>query len=223
VKGKDHLPICGGVSQPLFQYTYLRGEEQTFVDFIENPEIMYYCMDKLFELAYQDFLRIFEAIPGKVVTSTVADDMGSQNGLLCSPAKLKEFLLPGMKRLIGLVKQHGSYVFHHDDGAIREILPDLIDIGIEILDPVQWRCDGMDREGLKRDFGDKLIFHGGVDNQYTLPFGSVDEVRQEVIDNYRILGAGGGYIVGPCHNIQAIGPSENVVALYETGYEHGWS
>ena len=81
----------------------------------------------------------------------------------------------------------------------------------------------MEREGLKRDFGDKLIFHGGVDNQYTIPFGTVDEVKQEVIDNLRILGDGGGYIIAPCHNIQSVGPAENVVALYEAGYEYGWT
>jgi uroporphyrinogen decarboxylase len=81
----------------------------------------------------------------------------------------------------------------------------------------------MEREALKRDFGDKVIFHGGVDNQYTLAFGSVPEVRQEVMDNLRILGAGGGYILGPCHNIQAVSPAENIVAMYETGYEYGWT
>jgi uroporphyrinogen decarboxylase len=74
----------------------------------------------------------------------------------------------------------------------------------------------------KRDFGDRLIFHGGGDNQYTLPFGSREEDRQEVQDTYRILGAGGGYILAPCHNIQSITPPENIVALYEAGFEFGW-
>jgi uroporphyrinogen decarboxylase len=98
----------------------------------------------------------------------------------------------------------------------------MIELGIDILNPIQWRCKGMEREGLKADFGDKIIFHGAVDNQYTLPFGTVEEVRQEVLDNLRILGAGGGYIIAPCHNIQAVSPVENILAMYETGYEHGW-
>jgi len=140
-----------------------------------------------------------------------------------SPNQIRRFLLPRMKKMIELTKQHGSHVFHHTDGASRQILPDLIDIGIEILNPIQWRCKGMEREGLKADFGDKLIFHGAVDNQYAIPFGTVEEVKQEVQDNIRILGAGGGYIIAPCHNIQSVGPPENVVALYEAGYEHGWS
>jgi uroporphyrinogen decarboxylase len=79
----------------------------------------------------------------------------------------------------------------------------------------------MEREGLQADFGDRLVFEGGVDNQYTLPLGTVEEVRQEVRDNLRILGAGGGYILAPCHNIQVVGPAQNVVAMYETAYEEG--
>ena len=79
----------------------------------------------------------------------------------------------------------------------------------------------MERASLKRDFGDKVIFHGGVDNQHTLAFGSTEEVRREVMDNLRILGDGGGYILAPCHNIQAVSPPENIVVMYETGYDYG--
>lgn len=222
IKGNEHRPIRGGGSEPFLLYKVLRGEEQAFMDLVENPEIVHYCLDKLFELAYQNTLRIFETIPGQVMVTYIAEDVGGQEALMYSPAHIREFLLPHMRRMIELTKQHGSFVFHHTDGAVRDILPDLIDIGIEILNPVQWRCAGMEREGLKRDFGDRLIFHGAMDNQYTLPFGTVEEVRQEVIDNYRILGEGGGYILAPCHNIQSVGPSENVIAMYEAGYEYGW-
>ena len=138
-----------------------------------------------------------------------------------SPAHIRRFLFPGMKRMIDLTKQHGSWVFHHSDGSIRDILPDLIDLGIQVLNPIQWRCRGMEREGLKRDFGEKLIFHGGVDNQHTIPFGTPADVRKEVEENIRILGDGGGYILAPCHNIQDNTPPENIVALYEAGLEFG--
>jgi uroporphyrinogen decarboxylase len=222
VKGKDHLPIRGGGSEPFLTYKILRGEAQAFVDLVDNPEIVHYCLDKLFEHACQNTVRIFETIPGKVMITYVAEDLGGQKGLMLSPEHIRTFLLPRMKRVADLTKQHGSFVFHHSDGAIREILPDMIEMGIQVLNPVQWRCAGMEREGLKKDFGDKLIFHGGVDNQQTLPFGSVEDVRQEVIDNYSILGNVGGYILAPCHNIQSVGPPENIVAMYETGYEYGW-
>ena len=152
-----------------------------------------------------------------------AEDMGSQESLLFSPKQIHEFLIPRMKRMIDLAHEAGAFVFHHSDGSIRRILPDMIEAGIDVLNPIQWRCKGMEREGLKRDFGDELIFHGAVDNQYTLAFGSVDEVRQEVLDNLRILGKGGGYILAPCHNIQAVGPPENAVTMYQTCYEHGWT
>ncbi|MFN2285687.1 MAG: uroporphyrinogen decarboxylase family protein, partial [Anaerolineae bacterium] len=120
------------------------------------------------------------------------------------------------------VHEGGGVVFTHSDGAIRPVIPDLIDIGMDVLNPIQWRCKGMEREGLKRDFGDQIIFHGGMDNQQTLAFGSVDDVVEEVKTNIAILGAGGGYVIAPCHNIQAISPPENIVAMYETGYREGW-
>ncbi|MCD6520717.1 MAG: uroporphyrinogen-III decarboxylase-like protein [Anaerolineae bacterium] len=223
IVGHEEDPIRGGGSEPFLTYKDLRGQEQAFMDLVLHPEIVHYCLDKLFELAYQNTLRIYEAIPGKVMITYVAEDMGSQESLLFSPKQIHEFLIPRMKRMIDLAHEAGAYVFFHSDGAIRDILPDMIEAGIDVLNPIQWRCKGMEREGLKRDFGDKVIFHGGVDNQYTLPFGTVEEVRQEVIDNLRILGAGGGYILAPCHNIQAITPPENIVAMYETGYEYGWT
>ena len=223
VKGNEHLPVRASGSEVYIFYKMLRGEEQAFVDMVANPDIVHYCVGKIFDYFYNNALRVFESIPGQVHVTNVSEDLGGQQGLMYSPKHIREFLLPGMKRMMELARQNGTYVFTHSDGAVRDILPDLIEIGTNILNPVQWRCEGMDREGLKRDFGDKLVFHGAVDNQYTLPFGTVEEVRREVIDNIRILGEGGGYIIAPCHNIQSVGPPENVVAMYETGYECGWT
>jgi uroporphyrinogen decarboxylase len=218
----DH-PVRGGGSEPFLTYKSLRGQEQAMVDLVENPEMVHYCLEKLFELAYQNTLRIIEAIPGKVHLTYVAEDLGGQRNLLFSPRQTHEFLFPGMKRMIELARQAGVHVFHHNDGNITRILPDLVNLGIQILNPIQWRADGMERESLKRQYGDRLIFHGAMDNQYTLPFGTVAEVRQEVHDNLRILGNGGGYILAPCHNLQPITPVENILAMYETGYEEGWT
>lgn len=223
VREAGERPIRGGGSEPFLQYCVLRGLEQGMMDLIEHPDIVEYCLGKLFDLAYEMTRRIYEQAPGQIMITYVAEDMGSQDSMLFSPAQVKRFLLPGMKRMIDLAHQAGAYVFHHNDGAVRPIIPTMIEAGIDVLNPVQWRCKGMDREGLKRDFGDRLIFHGGVDNQYTLARGTVEEVRQEVADNLRILGAGGGYILAPCHNIQAVSPPENIVAMYETGYALGWN
>ena len=139
-----------------------------------------------------------------------------------SKKHIRTFLLPRMKRIIDLAHQAGAFVFHHNDGNCRAIIPDMIEAGIDVLNPIQWRSRGMEREGLKATSAPKLVFHGAMDNQYTLPFGTVEEVRQEVQDNLRILGAGGGYILAPCHNIQPVTPPENIVAMYQAGYEYGW-
>jgi uroporphyrinogen decarboxylase len=223
VRGQEHRPLSGGGSEPFLTYKNLRGMEQAYVDLLEHPDIVHYCLDRLFDLCHENTRRIYEAIPGRVMFSYVAEDLGGQEDLLFSPAHIREFLLPRMKRMVDLVHSAGAYAFHHTDGAVRRILPEVIAIGVDLLNPIQWRCRGMEREGLKRDFGRQLVFHGGMDNQYTLPFGTVDEVRQEVVDNLRILGAGGGYILAPCHNIQSVGPAENVVAMYDAAYELGWT
>jgi uroporphyrinogen decarboxylase len=223
IVGKEKYPIKGGGSEPFLIYARLRGMEQAYVDLMLEPEIASYCLDKLFDLAYESSLRTYEQIPDQVMFSYVAEDMGSQESLLFSPKTIRQVLIPRMKRMIDLAHEAGAFVFHHSDGAIRPILPDMIETGIDILNPIQWRCTGMEREGLKRDFGDQVIFHGGVDNQYTLARGTVEEVRSEVLDNIRILGEGGGYILAPCHNIQVVSPAENIVAMYETAYEYGWT
>jgi len=221
VVGNEDQVIRGGISEPFATYKWLRGVAQGYVDLIENPEMVHYCLGKLYDLCYVNAQRIYEAIPGKVIWTWVAEDIGSQEGLMVSLAHIEEFFLPHMKRMIDLVHSAGAFAFHHSDGSCRANIPNMIRVGIDVLDPVQWRCRGMAREELMREFGDRLVFHGGMDNQQTLAFGSVEDVRQEVVDNIRVLGAKGAYILGPCHNIQAISPPENVVAMYDTAYEAG--
>lgn len=221
IVGLHDRPIRGGGSEPFLVYATLRGLEQAMMDLALNPEIVHFCLDRLFDLAFEDTRRVYEQANGAVMMSYVAEDMGSQDSLLFSPRQINTFLVPRMKRMIDLAHSAGVYVFHHSDGAIRSILPAMVEAGIDILNPIQWRCKGMDRAELKQSFGSSVIFHGGVDNQYTLAMGTIDEVRKEVEDNFRLLGEGGGYIPAPCHNIQAVSPPENIVAMYETAYELG--
>jgi len=135
--------------------------------------------------------------------------------------QIRRFILPNQKRMADVARRHGYRILYHTDGAARDVLPDLINVtGIDILNPIQWRCPGMDREGLVRDFGDRLIFHGAIDNQYTLPRGTVDQVRQEVLDCIRIF-APARWVCAPCHNIQPVTPTENIVAMYETVHQYG--
>ncbi|HOJ32212.1 MAG TPA: uroporphyrinogen decarboxylase family protein [Candidatus Hydrogenedentes bacterium] len=222
IRGKEDRVIAGGGSEPFLRYKLLRGEQQAFLDLLVNPDIVDYCLGKLFDLAYENTRRIYETIPGVVNITGVAEDLGGQNGLMFSLEQIRRFLFPGMKRMMDLARQNGAFVFTHSDGAVREVIPDLIALGTQVLNPIQWRCAGMERAALKRDFGKQLVFHGAVDNQQTLPFGTTEDVRREVLDNIRILGFDGGYILAPCHNIQSITPPENIVAMYETGFEMGW-
>ena len=138
-----------------------------------------------------------------------------------SPRAIRRFILPRLAQMAEIAHAAGKRAFHHDDGAIRPVLPDLLRIGIDILNPIQWRAKGMEREGLARDFGAGVVFHGGVDNQHTLPFGSREDVRREVGENIRIFRRCKGYVVAPCHNLQSNTPTENVVALYEAVEEFG--
>ena len=221
LKGMEDHPVMAGLAGIYTLYTWLRGLEQAFLDFASNHELVLYCMNKLYDFHYEKAVRTFEAANGRIDIGSIGNDMGSQVDMLFSPATMRKLFLPGIRRLSDLTHQNGAYVYLHSDGAIRKAIPDLIEAGVDVLNPVQWRCAGMEREGLKRDFGDRLIFHGGVDNQYTLFMGSVDEVRQEVRENIAILGAGGGYILAPCHALQAVNPPDNVLALYQAGYEFG--
>jgi uroporphyrinogen decarboxylase len=109
----------------------------------------------------------------------------------------------------------------HSCGGIFPLIPDLIDAGVEVLNPIQPRARGMDRRAVKAAFGDRLVFHGSVDQQRTLVFGSPDEVRREVKECVEVLGRGGGYVISPSHALEADIPVENVIALYEAALEYG--
>jgi len=211
---QDH-PIVGVSYEPFYLYCRLRGMERALADLVENPELVDAAMARIHAIFEQIVRRSLEAARGLFDFVYVAEDLGTQQSLLISPRAFRRFLKPWLARMIDVAHSYGALVFHHDDGAIRPLIPELIEIGIDLLNPVQWRCRGMDREGLARDFGGRLVFHGGVDNQRTLAFGTPEEVRAEVAENIRVFSRCKGYIVAPCHNLQAVTPTENVVAMYE--------
>lgn len=222
IVGKEDWVIRGGHCEEFASFKFLRGVTRGYMDLIDKPDLVHYIMQKLYDFQYKQIERIYDQIPGKVIWTWVADDFGTQEGMMISVDHIREYFIPHMRRIIKLIHDGGGYVFHHSDGAVEKNLPQMIQAGIDVLDPVQWRCKGMEREGLKSKYGDQLIFHGAMDNQYTLAFGTLEECQQEALDNLRILGAGGGLILGPCHNIQSISDPKNVVAYYDAAYEAGW-
>jgi uroporphyrinogen decarboxylase len=213
--------IHSGYVSALYFYNHLRGLERSMEDLLERPEYAAYVIKRIFDFHFEYLTRLLEAARGGIHTTQVTDDFGMQEGLMISPPMFREFFKSGMKRIIDLAHSAGTYVMHHDDGAIRPLIPEFIELKIDILNPIQWRCRGMEREGLARDFGGQIVFHGGVDNQQTLPFGTPDDVRNEVAENIAIFSSGKGYILAPCHNIQPVTPTANVVALYDAAREFG--
>jgi uroporphyrinogen decarboxylase len=214
--------IEGCYVAPFFWHNHIRGLEQSCIDLIAEPELTAYMLERITRYCWEYATRFFEAARGKIHITQVTDDYGSQHGLLISAESYRQWFKPIQKRFIDLAHQAGALVMHHDDGAIRPIIPDLIELGVDILNPIQHNCPGMELAGLQKDFGSRLCFHGGVDNQDVLPHGSVADVRREVRDCMTTLGAGGGYILAPCHNIQPVTPIENIVAMYETAWSEGW-
>jgi uroporphyrinogen decarboxylase len=211
-----YYPIHSCCYEPFLLYGYLRGLELSFEDLALRPELADAILGHIFEFYDEHQRRAFAAGRGRIDTTWVAEDLGSQTGPLLSLEMYRRFLLPNQIKMADLARSFGIHVMYHTDGAARLFLPDLIDrVGIEILNPIQWRCPGMERERLVADFGDRLIFHGSIDNQRTLPFGTVEDVAAEVRESVAIYG-GARWICAPCHNLQPVTPTENIVALYET-------
>jgi len=217
----DHRIIQSGDYEPFLIYCAMRGMEQAMADFYEEPEILEASLDRIFSYHYELNQRAYEAGKGRIDMTFIAEDLGSQTGLLFGLPQIRKYILPNQKRMADLARNYGIHIFYHTDGAVRSIIPDLIDVtGIEVLNPIQWRCASMEREGLVRDFGDKVIFHGAMDNQQTLPFGTAADVRTEVLENLQIFSEA-RWICAPCHNLQPITPTENIIAMYDTIYQYG--
>jgi len=217
--GWQGYPILGGCFEPFYVYCGLRGMEQALTDLVLNPAVVEAALERIYFFHESVIRRTLEAAKGLIDFIYVAEDLGTQDALLMSPAAFRRFLKPWMRRMIELAYSFGAKVMHHDDGAIRTLLPELIETGIDVLNPIQWRCKGMGREELARDFGKLVIFHGAVDNQQTLPFGTPEDVKREVEQNIRIFSKGKGYVVAPCHNIQPNTPTANILAMYEAVHE----
>lgn len=195
---------------------YMRGFEQMFMDFILNPELAHALLDRVCDFYIEYFTRVLSVASGEIDLVFTADDIAGQNGLLMSLDMWKEFIKPRHVRLNKRLHEFGVKVIYHSDGAVMEAVPGLIDMGIDILQALQFDAAGMDPVALKNVYGDRLCFEGGVSVQSTLPFGTPEDVEKEVRFLIDTLGRNGGYILGPSHAIQAGTPPENIAALFDT-------
>jgi uroporphyrinogen decarboxylase len=203
-----------------YYHNLLRSLELSLIDALLRPEFTHCLIQHLSDFFTEYHQRCFEATRGLVHITQVTDDWGSQYGLLTSKKVFTQFYQAATQRAINLAKQYDILVFHHDDGDMRPLLPELVGMGIDILNPIQWRCGNWDLAALKREYGSKICFHSAVDNQETLPFGSPEDVRKEVKMLINTLGQDGtGFIIAPCHNLQPVTPIENILALYAAAHE----
>lgn len=201
--------------------TWLRRMDKVLLDMVLQPEMAVALMARLTEFHEAYYSRFLEAGEGRIDILYVTDDYGSQKGLLMSPALWRQFIAPNLKRLVDVAHRYGARFMLHSCGGVRQLIPDLIAVGVDALDPIQTQAAGMNPDELKAEFGEQLTFHGAIDTQTTLPFGSASDVRREVEQRIEVMGKGGGYILAPTHNIQPDTPLENILAMYRTAVGEG--
>jgi uroporphyrinogen decarboxylase len=193
---------------------YLRGMEQFLIDMAESPEIAWEIMRRVTDFYVGLLERVMVAAGDRIDLIWTSDDIAHQHGPLLSQRLWRELIAPHHERLNRRIHELGARVMYHSCGAVRGFVPGLIEIGVDVLDVLQFSAKGMDPHEIKAAFGGRLCFHGGMDVQTTLPRGSQEEVRRVVRERVEALAKGGGYILSPTHNIQADTPPENIVAMY---------
>lgn len=217
---KDFSVMASGAS--VFQHaTFLRGMDTLLMDMMADPEMANYIFDKFFNFYYEYYRRMFEEAGDLIDVFALADDLGMQNTLLISPELFEEFVAPRLKKMADLAHGYQIKFLLHTCGNIDMLIPRLIEIGVDILDPIQ--PESMDPIAIKEKYGSHICLRGGISVQNVVSRGSVEEVKAETQRIVEALKSGGGYILSPGHPVlQDDIPVENILALYETGYKYGF-
>lgn len=195
----------------------LRGWDTFMMDLAGNRAFAEDLMDTMVEVHLKNLHAYLQAVGDYIQLIQMGDDLGTQKGPQLSPDMYRELIKPRHKAVYQYVKQHSKvHVFLHSCGSIYALIPDLIEAGVEVLNPVQTSAQDMDPARLKHEFGDRLTFWGGgIDTQHLLPEGKPEEIAAQVEERLRIFAPGGGYVFTQVHNVQANVPPENVVAAYD--------
>lgn len=217
---------CAGLTEIALR---LRGYEEFFIDSAIDLTGADRLLNEVlnYKLEYWEYMSEYvkkQNLQQKALVAVEADDLGTQESLLFSPKIIREIVLPKYEMLITYIKKSipGIKVFFHTDGAIFELIPDLIKIGVDILNPVQFSARGMDLKRLKQEYSKDIVFWGGViDTQETLPHATPQQIKDQVKQNIEILAPGGGFVCAAVHNIQADVPPENFWAYWEAVQEYG--
>jgi uroporphyrinogen decarboxylase len=203
-------------------YCQMRGLENALVDTLVDEDFLDAALDHIEEVQTAMITRFFAELGDRIDVMFLSDDLGTQSSQLMSLDAWEAHLKPRVRRWCDLAHSYGKKVLYHTDGASSAFIPGLIDAGVDVLNPVQHVCPGMGTAGLKDEYGDRLVFHGGIENQQVLPFGTPADVVKETRECLDTLGRdGAGYIVSSCHNAQAGTPVENILAMIDTVKEYG--
>ena len=204
----------------IHQSQYMRGFEDWYMDLAADQKLAAALFDAILEVRMAVASNILDVVGPHVDVIMAGDDIGAQNGLQCSPRTYRQLIKPRQKKFFDLVHSKTSAkMLLHTCGSVYPIINDFIEIGVEILNPIQRRAADMDPKKLKAEFGDRLVFWGGVDIQEVMPFGSPDDVRTEIKYLFETLGTGGGWVLSCAHNILPEVPPENIVTLYREAPE----
>ena len=186
------------------------------MDLISNPEWTHYLSRKFTDFYKEDYFRAQKASGGNIDIFLVISDLGGQEGPMISLEMFDEFIAPYLKELVDRIHDLGAYAMFHSCGMVFPFIERFIDLGLDILDPIQPIGEEMSPENLAKSFKGKICFHGGIDIQYVLPHGTLEEVQDEVKHYSEVLGEEGGYICCPAHLFQPDTPPENIIAFYDT-------
>lgn len=193
----------------------VRGWEAMFLDMVERPDWVHYLCRVFTDFYLEDYRRAAELTKGRIDLYLVISDLGTQRGPVISPAMFRQFVAPYLREMTACIHDLGGLALFHSCGGIEPFINDLIACGIDVLDPIQPVNETMQPEHLKRQYGDRLSFHGGIDMQRLLVAGTPNQVTAGARRYCEVLGEGGGYVLGPAHLFQPDVPPENVFAVYE--------
>jgi len=212
--------IGGGIFE---QPARIMGLENFFVALVREPRFADRMMEQITDIYIESCSNYLEQVGEYLQVFTYWDDVSGQDGWLISPDLYRKMIKPKQRRLLEAIRSKtDAKVYYHGCGAVFDLIPDLIDLGFDILNPVQVSARGMDTKRLKAEYGkDITLWGGGVDTQYVLPFGTPQEVGDEVKRRIDDLAPGGGFVFAAVHNIQALVPPENIVTAFETALECG--
>lgn len=201
---------------------YLRGMEQIMIDLAINPTFAYSLFRKILDIQLKMYDFVLQEIGKYLSIVCFSSDMGTQSSLLISPDLWRKYIRPCDQELVNLFKRKTkAKIAHHACGSVRNLISEYIEMGIEILNPIQTTAIGMDPYELKREFGRDICFWGGIDTQNVLPFGSTYEVSKHVKKIINAFSEGGGYLFATCQNIQDDVPLENIMKIYDTLNKYG--